>query len=60
MAKKRPHLQVVQVGVDQGDRRLVSVLSIAAAQGFQVQSVTVTRPSLGQVFLAQTGYALRD
>jgi ABC-2 type transport system ATP-binding protein len=53
-------LQVVQVGVDQGDRRLVSVLSIAAAQGFQVQSVTVTRPSLGQVFLAQTGYALRD
>jgi ABC-2 type transport system ATP-binding protein len=53
-------LQVVQVGVDQGDRRLVSVLNIAAAQGFQVHSVTVTRPSLGQVFLAHTGYALRD
>jgi ABC-2 type transport system ATP-binding protein len=52
--------QTVQVGVDQGDRRLVSVLNIAAAQGFQVQSVTVTRPSLGQVFLAHTGYALRD
>jgi ABC-2 type transport system ATP-binding protein len=53
-------LQHVQVGVDQGDRRLVAVLSIAAAQGFQVQSVTVNRPSLGQVFLAHTGYALRD
>jgi ABC-2 type transport system ATP-binding protein len=53
-------LQVVQVGVDQGDRRLVAVLNIAAAQGFQVHSVTVTRPSLGQVFLAHTGYALRD
>lgn len=52
--------QVVQVGVDQGDRRLVAVLNIAAAQGYQVQSVTVTRPSLGQVFLAHTGYALRD
>jgi len=52
--------QTIQVGVDQGDRRLVAVLNIAAAQGFQVQSVTVTRPSLGQVFLAQTGYALRD
>ena len=55
-----PELQVVQVGVDQGDRRLVAVLDIAAKQGFQVQSVTVTRPSLGQVFLAHTGYALRD
>jgi ABC-2 type transport system ATP-binding protein len=55
-----PTTQLVQVGVDQGDRRLMSVLSIAAAQGFQVQSVTVNRPSLGQVFLAHTGYALRD
>ena len=53
-------LQHLQVGVDQGDRRLVAVLSIAAAQGFQVQSVSVNRPSLGQVFLAHTGYALRD
>lgn len=52
--------QVVQVGVDQGDRRLVEVLNIAAAQGFTVHAVTVTRPSLGQVFLAHTGYALRD
>jgi ABC-2 type transport system ATP-binding protein len=52
--------QLVQVGVDQGDRRLVAILNIAAAQGFQVQSVTVNRSSLGQVFLAHTGYALRD
>jgi ABC-2 type transport system ATP-binding protein len=52
--------QTVQIGVDQGDQRLVSVLNIAAANGFQVQSVTVTRPTLGQVFLAHTGYALRD
>lgn len=59
-ATESGELQVIQVGVDQGDRRLVAVLGIAAAQGFQVQSVTVTRPSLGQVFLAQTGYALRD
>jgi ABC-2 type transport system ATP-binding protein len=50
----------VQVGVDQGDRRLLPVLSLAAAQGFQVQSVNVNRPTLGQVFLAHTGYALRD
>lgn len=58
--KSVPGSQHIQVGVDQGDRRLVTVLNIAAAQGFQVQSVTVTRPSLGQVFLAHTGYALRD
>ena len=55
-----PAGQLIQVGVDQGDRRLVAVLNVAAAQGFQVHSVTVTRPSLGQVFLAHTGYALRD
>ena len=52
--------QLIQVGVDQGDRRLMSVLAIAAAQGFQVQSVTVNRPSLGQVFLSHTGYVFRD
>jgi ABC-2 type transport system ATP-binding protein len=52
--------QTIQVGVDQGDRRLVAVLNIANEQGFQVQSATVTRPSLGQLFLAYTGYALRD
>jgi hypothetical protein len=38
----------------------MALLSIAAAQGFHVQSVTVNRPSLGQVSLAHTGYALRD
>ena len=54
-----PH-QTLQVGVDRGDQRLVPVLNIAAAHNFQVQSVNVTRPSLGQVFLAHTGYALRD
>jgi ABC-2 type transport system ATP-binding protein len=52
--------QLVQIGVDHGDRRLMAVLAIAAAQGFQVQAVTVNKPSLGQVFLAHTGYALRD
>ena len=52
--------QLVQVGVDHGDRRLMAVLAVAAAQSFQVQAVTVNKPSLGQVFLAHTGYALRD
>ncbi len=50
----------VQVGVDKGDRRLLTVVTIAAAQGFHVQSVALDRPSLGQVFLSHTGTALRD
>jgi ABC-2 type transport system ATP-binding protein len=53
-------LHHIQVGVDHGDRRLMAVLTIAAAQGFKVQSVNVNRPTLGQVFLSHTGYALRD
>lgn len=55
-----PDDQLIQVGVDHGDRRLVSILNVTAAHHFDVHSVTVTRPSLGQVFLAHTGYALRD
>jgi ABC-2 type transport system ATP-binding protein len=54
-----PYRQV-QVGVDRGDRRLVAVLNIATAHNFRVHSATVTRPTLGQVFLAHTGYALRE
>jgi ABC-2 type transport system ATP-binding protein len=52
--------KLLQVGVDAGDRRLVTVLNLATAHGFAVQRVSVTRPTLGQVFLAHTGYALRD
>jgi ABC-2 type transport system ATP-binding protein len=36
----------LQIGVDQGDRRLVSLLAAAAAQGFQVHEVSINRPSL--------------
>jgi ABC-2 type transport system ATP-binding protein len=55
-----PPLVNIHVGVDKGDQRLLSVVSIATAQGFQIQGVTLDRPSLGQVFLAHTGTALRD
>lgn len=49
-----------QIGVDSGERRLVPLINLANAAGFHIQSVTVQRPSLGDVFLAHTGYALRD
>jgi ABC-2 type transport system ATP-binding protein len=50
----------LQIGVDDGERRLVPILSLANATGFVVQAVTVHRPSLADVFLAHTGHALRD
>jgi len=50
----------LQIGVDDGERRLADVIGLAAAVGFRVHHVSVNRPSLGDVFLAYTGYALRD
>ena len=51
---------MIQVGVDAGDRRLVELVQIAGAKGFNVQEISVSKPSLGDVFLAYTGYELRD
>ncbi len=51
---------VIQVGVDAGDRRLVELVQLADANGFQVSEISVSKPSLGDVFLAYTGHELRD
>ena len=50
----------LQVGVDDGAARLTEVIGAAAGADFRVQRVDVHRPSLGDVFLAYTGEALRD
>ena len=50
----------LQVGVDDGAARLTEVIGVAAGADFRVQRVDVHRPSLGDVFLAYTGEALRD
>ncbi len=50
----------VQVGVDDGERRLAALIAAVAATGFHVTQVNVNRPSLGDVFLAYTGEELRD
>lgn len=50
----------LQVGVDFADRRLAAMVAAARECGFRVQEVSVARPSLGEVFLAYTGRALRD
>jgi ABC-2 type transport system ATP-binding protein len=51
---------VVQIGVDSGSRRLVEVISRAGSDGFTVEDISVSRPSLGDVFLKHTGRRLRD
>jgi ABC-2 type transport system ATP-binding protein len=52
--------RMLQIGVDSGSRRVAEVVSRLAAAGFVIEEVSVTRPSLGDVFLKHTGRALRD
>jgi ABC-2 type transport system ATP-binding protein len=51
---------VIQIGVDSGGRRLVEIISQAEGSGFNVEDVSVAKPSLGDVFLKYTGRRLRD
>ena len=52
--------EVIQIGVDSGNRRLVEVITIANEQGFKVEDISVAKPSLGDVFLKYTGRQFRD
>lgn len=49
-----------QIGVDSGERRLAEIIAATLTGDFSVHQVTVSRPSLGDVFLAYTGEQLRD
>ena len=51
---------LIQLGVDVGNRRLVEVITLATDNGFAVEDISVTKPSLGDVFLKHTGRQLRD
>jgi ABC-2 type transport system ATP-binding protein len=50
----------LQIGVDNGDQRLADVITRASKCDFLVQEASVAKPSLGDVFMAKTGNALRD
>jgi ABC-2 type transport system ATP-binding protein len=50
----------VQIGVDSGDRRLAEVIGIAGDSGYPIEEISVSKPTLGDVFLRHTGRALRD
>lgn len=50
----------VQIGVDHGGRRLPRIAMLAAEVGYELEELSVARPSLGDVFLRVTGRRLRD
>ncbi len=51
---------IIQIGVDSGNRRLVEIVETANKSGFEIEDISVSKPSLGDVFLKYTGYQLRD
>ncbi|MDA3936014.1 MAG: ATP-binding cassette domain-containing protein [Actinomycetota bacterium] len=50
----------VQLGVDSGDRRLTEVVRLASESGYPIETISVSKPTLGDVFLKYTGRELRD
>ncbi len=51
---------IIQIGVDSGNRRLVEIVDTANKSGFEIEDISVAKPSLGDVFLKYTGRQLRD
>lgn len=51
---------IIQIGVDSGNRRLVEIVEMANKSGFVIEDISVSKPSLGDVFLKYTGRQLRD
>ena len=50
----------IQIGVDNGNRRLVDLISLANKVEFQIEDVSITKPNLDEVFFQYTGRSLRD
>ena len=50
----------VQIGLDSGDRRLPEIVTLASETGYAIEAISVSRPTLGDVFLRHTGRELRD
>ena len=51
---------LIQIGIDTGNKRLPEVVSLANNCGFIIEDISVTKPSLSDVFLKYTGRQLRD
>ena len=46
--------------VDRGEVAMPSVLRLLDGAGFELQTIALSRPSLDDVFLQQTGHSLRE
>lgn len=51
---------LIQIGVDNGNKRLAAVVTLANDSNFTIEDISVAKPSLGDVFLKHTGRQLRD
>jgi ABC-2 type transport system ATP-binding protein len=51
---------VVRLFVDRGEASMPAILRILDGGGIEIQSITLHRPSLDDVFLRQTGHSLRE
>ena len=51
---------LIQIGVDSGNKRLAEIVSLAQNNGFTIEDISLTKPSLGDVFIKYTGRQLRD
>lgn len=65
--KELPYVEVVnigktdiQIGVDNGNKRLVELISMANKLKFTVEEVSITKPNLNEVFFSYTGRSLKD
>ena len=52
--------ELIQIGVDSGNKRLAEVVTQANQTGFNIEDISIAKPSLGDVFLKYTGRQLRD
>ncbi|MFC2035523.1 ATP-binding cassette domain-containing protein [Chloroflexota bacterium] len=51
---------LIQIGVDSGNKRLAEILSLTQGSSFTIEDISLTKPSLGDVFIKYTGRQLRD
>lgn len=50
----------IRIGVDSGNHRLAEVITLAGESHYAVEDISITKPSLEDVFLKYTGRQLRD
>ena len=65
--RERPYVEnavrvngLLHIGVDSGNKRLVDIVQIAGEANFAIEDISVTKPTLGDVFLKVTGRQFRD